>query len=56
MQPLSLACPHAHNQALPSTLVPEQNIIGRVCLIVYNHNDSLPFWRGYHPNRWMLTL
>ena len=54
MQPLSPASPHAHNQALPSTLVPEQNIIGRVCLIVYNHNDSLPFWRGYHPNRWML--
>ena len=39
---------------LHSSLIPEERIIGRVCLIVYNHADSLPFWRGYHPDRWML--
>lgn len=34
--------------------IPEESIIGRVCLIAYNHNDSLPLWKGYHPQRWFV--
>ena len=35
-------------------LIPENQIIGRVCLIVYNHADSLPFWQGYRNDRWLI--
>ncbi|MDD5895282.1 MAG: signal peptidase I [Prevotellaceae bacterium] len=34
--------------------VPETNIIGRVILIVYNHDNSRPFYSGYTPNRYCL--
>ena len=56
MQPLTqgLAAADSSLFTLHSSLIPEERIIGRVCLIVYNHADSLPFWRGYHPDRWML--
>ncbi len=31
--------------------VPESLIIGRVCLIVYSHDDGQPFYRGYRRER-----
>ena len=34
--------------------VPETNIIGRVVLIVYNHDDSRPLCSGFTPNRYCL--
>ncbi|MGN1262441.1 MAG: signal peptidase I [Prevotella sp.] len=34
--------------------VPESNIIGRVCMIVYNHDDGKPFYTGYDADRLML--
>lgn len=34
--------------------IPDSLIIGRVCAILYNHDDSQPFFRGYDKNR--LTL
>lgn len=34
--------------------VPESLILGRVCLIVYSHDDSEPFWRGYRRGRTLL--
>jgi hypothetical protein len=50
MQPLIASNTHHPT----STLISEENIIGRVCLIVYNHDDSLHFWQGYRRDRWML--
>lgn len=35
-------------------LIPEECIIGRVFLIVYNHDDRQPVWRGYRRDRWFL--
>lgn len=37
-------------------LVPEQFIIGRVVMIVYNHQPSAPFWRGWMSGRFCLPL
>jgi len=34
--------------------VPEERILGRVVLIVYNKDASLPFWQGWQRNRWFL--
>lgn len=34
--------------------VPESNIIGRVCMVVYNHDDTQPFYTGYNTNRLLL--
>lgn len=34
--------------------VPERLILGRVCLIVYSHDDSQPFWLGYRRDRLLL--
>lgn len=31
--------------------IPESSIIGRVVLIVYNHDDSLPFYTGFDKTR-----
>lgn len=31
--------------------VPESCIIGRVCMIVYSHDDDLPFYEGYRAER-----
>lgn len=31
--------------------IPERRIIGRVCMVVYNHNDSLPLYQGYDSER-----
>ncbi len=35
--------------------VPESRIIGRVMMVVYNHNDSLGVFRGYDRRRWLLS-
>lgn len=34
--------------------VPESLILGRVCLIVYSHDDSRPFYTGYRRGRTLL--
>lgn len=34
--------------------VPESRIIGRVCLIVYSHDDTMPFYEGYRSDRTLL--
>ncbi len=34
--------------------VPESRIIGRVVAVIYNHNDSLPLYKGYDAQRWMI--
>ena len=34
--------------------IPETCIIGRVILIVYNHDDKYPVMSGYAPKRWCL--
>lgn len=34
--------------------IPETSIIGRVVLIVYNHDDTCPFYSGFSPKRWCL--
>lgn len=34
--------------------VPESLIIGRVCMIVYNHDDTQPFFTGYKRDRFMI--
>ena len=35
--------------------VGESRIIGRVSMVVYNHNDSLPIYTGYDKNRFLLV-
>lgn len=35
-------------------LVPESSIIGRVCMVVYSHDDSMPFYTGYITGRVLL--
>lgn len=32
----------------------ESHIIGRVFMVVFNHNDSLPLYKGYDKNRFFL--
>ena len=34
-------------------LVPESSIIGRVCMVVYGHDDTKPFYTGYRKGRMM---
>ena len=34
--------------------IPESNIIGRACLVLYSHDLSAPFWSGYRSNRLLL--
>lgn len=34
--------------------VPERNIIGRVCMVIYSHDDLMPFYAGYSPDRVMI--
>lgn len=34
--------------------VPESSIIGRVCLVVFSHDDCRPFYTGYRPERTLL--
>ena len=34
--------------------IPEERIIGRACLILYNHAPSAPFWKGYMKDRVLL--
>ena len=31
--------------------IPEEHIIGRACLILYNHAPQVPFWKGYSKDR-----
>ena len=33
--------------------IPETSIIGRVILVIYNHDDSKPFHSGFDRKRWM---
>ena len=35
-------------------LIPEERIIGRACLILYNHDPETAFWRGYMKDRILL--
>ena len=37
-------------------LVAEEQIIGRVCLILFNHRVGAPVWSGYPANRLLLPL
>ena len=32
----------------------EEQIIGRACLVLYSHDPSEPFWKGYRSNRLLL--
>ena len=34
--------------------VPESLVLGRVCVIVFSHDDCQPFYRGYRPERTLL--
>ena len=34
--------------------IPEERIIGRACLILYNHDPSAAFWKGYMKDRVLL--
>ena len=34
--------------------IPEDHIIGRACFILYSHDPSEPFWRGYRSDRFLL--
>ena len=34
--------------------IPEERIIGRACLILYNHAPETAFWRGYMKDRILL--
>jgi hypothetical protein len=34
--------------------IPEERIIGRACLILYNHTPSAAFWKGYMKDRILL--
>ena len=34
--------------------IPEERIIGRACLILYNHNPEAAFWKGYMKDRVLL--
>lgn len=40
--------------ARPLGLVPESSIIGRVCMIVYSHDDTYPVYDGYVRGRTMI--
>ena len=45
------------NNATDSRLlgfIPEERIIGRACLILYNHDPSAFFWKGYMKDRVLL--
>ncbi|MBQ2950437.1 MAG: hypothetical protein IJE12_05255 [Prevotella sp.] len=45
------------NDTIDSNLfgyVGESHIIGRVFMVLYNHNDSLPFYKGYDKDRLFL--
>ncbi len=34
--------------------IPEERIIGRACLVLYSHDVSTSFWRGYRKDRFLL--
>ena len=34
--------------------IPEERIIGRACLILYNHHPKAAFWKGYMKDRLLL--
>ena len=34
--------------------IPEERIIGRACLVLYSHEPSTPFWKGYRSERLLL--
>lgn len=34
--------------------IPESQIIGRACLIIYSHDPSSPFWDGWRGERFLL--
>ncbi|MGN0281384.1 MAG: signal peptidase I [Prevotella sp.] len=36
--------------------IPESSIIGRIVLVVYNHDDSQAFYSGFNPDRWMKRI
>ena len=37
-----------------SGFIPEERIIGRACLILYNHDPEATFWKGYMKGRVLL--
>ncbi len=34
--------------------IPEERIIGRVCLVLFSHDPEAPFWKGYNAERLLL--
>ena len=34
--------------------IPEERIIGRACLVLFNRNPEAPFWKGYRSDRLLL--
>lgn len=39
------------NKATKHGIVGEKSIIGRVCMVVFNHDDNAPFYTGYDKDR-----
>ena len=37
-------------------LIPEQYIIGRAVMVIYNHDTSQPIWRGWDSSRFFSSL
>ena len=47
----------SRNNALSSRelgFIPEDRIIGRVCLVLYSRDTASPFWKGYRSDRLLL--
>ena len=34
--------------------IPEERIIGRVCLVLFSRDPQAPFWKGYRSDRLLL--
>jgi signal peptidase I len=47
---------HDYYQIAPIGLVREEQIIGRVALVVYNHTPGDAFWKGYDSRRLLLPI
>ena len=39
------------NKGTKHGIVAEKSIIGRVCMVVFNHDDNAPFYNGYDKDR-----
>ena len=36
--------------------IPEQLVVGRVTMLVYSHDSSQPFWKGWRSQRMLISL